>query len=69
VDPCTKGLRHDFLPGSRGLFHAPALKQDGVILVEGVFDALAGLAGGRPATAMVGLTMREEWWTASPARS
>jgi len=32
----------------------------GVLLVAGVFDALAGLAGGRPATAMVGLTMREE---------
>ncbi len=39
------------------------------MLVEGVFDALAGLAGGRPTAAMVGLTMREEWWSAIPARS
>ena len=67
--PCDKNLRHDFLPGSRGIFYTPALTEDGLLLVEGVFNALAGLAGGRPCTAMVGLTMREEWWSAIPARS
>ncbi len=64
---CEKALRHDFLPGAKGVFHAPSLKEDWVILAEGVFDALACLAAGRPATALCGLTTRETWWQAIEA--
>jgi len=64
---CEKSLRHDFLPGAKGIFNAPALAQDRVILVEGVFDALACLAGGLPAAAICGLAIREAWWNAIPA--
>lgn len=66
---CEKPLRHDFLPGAKGIFNAAALKQEGVVLVEGVFDALACLAGGLPAAALCGLTIREAWWTALPAKT
>lgn len=59
---CDKGLRHDFLPGPKGIFHARSLAEDGVILVEGVFDALTCLAGGRPAAAICGLAFRDGWW-------
>jgi len=65
---CEKPLRHDFLPGTRGIFHAASLAHEDAILVEGVFDALACLAGGRQAAAICGLTMREDWWPAIPAR-
>lgn|GEM_PF-2284013 len=59
---CPKPLRHDFLPGAKGVFHAPALREEGVILVEGVFDALACLAARRPAAALCGLSTRDAWW-------
>jgi len=59
---CNKSLRHDFLPGPKGIFHAPALARNGVILVEGIFDALACLCGGRPASAIMGLSIRDSWW-------
>lgn len=39
------------LHGAKGIFNAAALKEEGVVLVEGVFDALACLAGGLPAAA------------------
>ena len=61
---CPKSLRHDFLPGDKGVFHAASLAEDGVILLEGVFDALACLAAGRPATAICGLSIRDTWWAA-----
>jgi DNA primase len=67
--PCDKGLRHDFLPGSKGLFHPEATGSDGVVLVEGVFDALACLAGQLPASALCGLTTRESWWKTLAART
>jgi DNA primase len=59
---CPKALRHDVLPGAKGVFHAPALREEGVILVEGVFDALACLAARRPAAALCGLSTRDAWW-------
>ncbi len=59
---CEKELKHTFLPGPRGLFHTASLAEDGVILVEGVFNALSCLAAGRPSTALCGLSIREEWW-------
>lgn len=64
---CDKGLRHDFLPGPKGIFHARSLAEDGVILVEGVFDALTCLAGGRPAAAICGLAFRDGWWLEIPS--
>lgn len=66
---CEKPLRHDFLPGSKGIFNAIALKEEGVVLVEGVFDALACLAGGLQAAALCGLATREAWWAALPAKT
>lgn len=66
---CEKPLRHDFLPGAKGIFNAAALKEEGVVLVEGVFDALACLAGGLPAAALCGLATREAWWAALPAKT
>jgi DNA primase len=65
--PCDKSLRHDFLPGPKGIFHAPALARNGVILVEGVFDALACLCGDRPSSAIMGLSIRDSWWKQIPA--
>lgn len=65
---CEKSLRHDFLPGAKGIFHAASLKEDRVILVEGVFDALACLAGGLPCSGLCGLNMREHWWDAIQAK-
>ncbi len=66
---CEKPLRHDFLPGSKGIFNATDLKKEGVVLVEGVFDALACLAGGLPAAALCGLVTRNAWWTTFPAKT
>lgn len=66
---CEKPLRHDFLPGAKGIFNAIALKEEGVVLVEGVFDALACLAGGLPAAALCGLATRETWWATLPAKT
>lgn len=66
---CEKPLRHDFLPGAKGVFNATALAQEGVVLVEGVFDALACLAGGLPAAALCGLATREGWWSAIRAET
>jgi DNA primase len=59
---CDKAVRHDFLPGPKGIFHAGSLAVDGCILVEGIFDALACLAGGRPSAAIMGLSLRDGWW-------
>jgi len=59
---CDKALRHDFLPGPKGIFHAPSLASNGVVLVEGVFDALTVLAAGQPSSAIMGLSIRDTWW-------
>ena len=66
---CEKSLRHDFLPGAKGVFHAQSLKEDWVVLTEGVFDTLACLTAGRPSTALCGLTTRENWWQAIAANN
>lgn len=60
--PCPKQLRHDFLPGDKGIFNAKALKDETVVLTEGVFDALSIMAAGKPAAALCGLSIREAWW-------
>jgi DNA primase len=65
---CDKALKHSFLPGSRGIFNAPALATEGVVLVEGVFDALTVLATHHPAAAIMGLSIRNQWWTEIGAR-
>lgn len=41
-----KHLRHANLPGPKGVFNAPALRQPSVFICEGVFDALSLLAAG-----------------------
>jgi DNA primase len=66
---CAKYLRHDFLPGDKGIFNTSALKEETVVLTEGVFDALAVLAAGKPAAALCGLSMREEWWQEIAAKA
>lgn len=67
--PCSKQLRHDFLPGDKGIFNAKALKDETVVLTEGVFDALSILAAGKPAAALCGLSIREAWWWEIAART
>jgi DNA primase len=64
---CEKPLRHDFLPGAKGVFHASSLAHDHVVMIEGVFDALACLAGGLQATALCGVSIRDAWWRAITA--
>lgn len=59
---CEKSLRHDFLPGPKGIFHARSLTEEGVVVVEGVFDALSCLNGGHPSAAIMGLSIRDGWW-------
>ncbi len=65
--PCVKDLRHDLLPGTKGIFYAWSLHEDGCILVEGLFDALACLAAGYPAADINGLSVREKWWAQMPS--
>lgn len=56
-----KHLRHDHLPGPKGLFNAPALAYDTVFICEGVFDVHSLAAAGhlepgrREACALFGL--------------
>jgi len=65
---CEKRLRHDFLPGPKGIFHARSLAEEGVIVVEGIFDAVSCLAGRRPSAAIMGLSIRDGWWLEMKAR-
>jgi DNA primase len=65
--PCIKNLHHDLLPGTKGIYHACSLHDDGCILVEGLFDALSCLAAGHPAAAINGLSVREAWWAQMPS--
>ena len=65
---CEKRLRHDFLPGPKGIFHARSLAEEGVIVVEGIFDAVSCLAGSRPSSAIMGLSIRDGWWMEMKAR-
>lgn len=55
--------RHDHLPGERGCFNAPALKEENCFITEGAFDALALIAAGYPnACAIFGANgLRWEW--------
>lgn len=43
---CPKHMRHDFLPGSKGIFNQKALGEESVIVFEGIFDALSMIAAG-----------------------
>lgn len=62
-EPAEKKLRHDHLPGPKGVFNAPALREETVFVCEGVFDALSLIAAGYPnACAVFGLDgLRWEW--------
>lgn len=61
-----KGLRHDHLPGPRGVFNARALQGDTVFVCEGVFDALSLMAAGYPnAVAIFGVDgLKWPWFRA-----
>ncbi len=65
---CHKLLKHDLLPGPKGLFNPAALTAPILILTEGIFDALSVLTAGKPAAALCGLSIRDAWWREIPAR-
>ena len=56
-------IRHDHLPGAKGVFNAKALMSDTVFICEGVFDALSLISAGyENACAIFGINgMRWEW--------
>ena len=39
-----------------------------MIVVEGIFDAVSCLAGSRPSSAIMGLSIRDGWWLEMKAR-
>lgn len=59
-----KEIRHDHLPGPKGIFNARALQNDAVFVCEGVFDALSLMAAGYPnAVAIFGVDgLRWPWF-------
>lgn len=61
-----KEIRHDHLPGPKGIFNARALHGDTVFVCEGVFDALSLMAAGYPnAVAIFGVDgLRWTWFRA-----
>jgi len=65
---CHKLLKHDLLPGPKGLFNPAALTAPTLILTEGIFDALSVMAAGKPAAALCGLSIRDAWWREIPAQ-
>jgi len=66
IEEAPKELRHNHLPGSKGIFNAHALSSDVVFICEGVFDALSLIAAGyKNACAIFGVDgLRWEWVTA-----
>lgn len=58
-----KDMRHDHLPGAKGVFNAQALAGDTVFICEGAFDALSLIAAGyKEACAIFGVTgLKWEW--------
>lgn len=61
-DKVPKEIRHDHLPGLKGVFNAPALLEDTVIICEGAFDALSLLTAGYNACAVYGVDgLRWHW--------
>jgi hypothetical protein len=66
TEEAPKELRHAHLPGTKGIFNAPALSGDAVFICEGVFDALSMIAAGyKDACAVFGVDgLRWEWVTA-----
>jgi DNA primase len=64
-----KELRHDHLPGAKGVFNATALRGDAVFVCEGVFDALSLMAAGHPnAVAIFGVEGLRWLWFRSVRR-
>jgi hypothetical protein len=61
-----KELRHDHLPGPKGIYNAWALKKPQVIITEGVFDALSFMMSGYQAIAVFGTSGFRSIWTAMP---
>ena len=48
-----KGIRHDHLPGAKGVFNSSALEEDSVFICEGVFDALSMISAGHKNTCAI----------------
>ena len=61
TDDCPKKIRHDFLPGSKGIFNSKALTGKSVFIVEGVMDALSLIAAGKPNVSAVFGTYGLRW--------
>ena len=54
AEKCPKSVRHDFLPGPKGIFNQRLLeKSESAFIVEGYFDALSMIASGRENTAAI----------------
>ena len=53
-EKCPKSVRHDFLPGPKGIFNQKLLERnESAFIVEGYFDALSMIASGRENTAAI----------------
>jgi len=54
AETCPKSVRHDFLPGPKGIFNQGLLERnESAFIVEGYFDALSMIASGRENTAAI----------------
>jgi Toprim-like len=54
AETCPKSVRHDFLPGPKGIFNQRSLERnESAFIVEGYFDALSMIASGRENTAAI----------------
>ena len=63
VGEAPNNLKHDHLPGQKGMFNAPALLSEKCYITEGAFDAISFIAAGYAnAAAVFGVDgMRWEW--------
>jgi len=63
VGKVPDNLKHDHLPGHKGMFNAPALLSEKCYITEGAFDAISFIAAGYAnAAAVFGVSgMRWEW--------
>jgi hypothetical protein len=59
-------LRHDHLPGPKGIYNAHALQHPQVVITEGVFDALSFSMSGYEAIAVFGTSGFQSIWPALP---
>jgi DNA primase len=67
IAPVAKDMKHDHLPGAKGVFNAQALSSSTVFICEGAFNAISLItAGYKNACAIFGVDgLRWEWIQAS----